>query len=230
MPFRRRRFRRRPWRRRRPYRRRRYGRVQRLRTTRSTGIMLCKQKVLHNEYTLPSGPLPTGQVVKLSFQLEDLQQWGTFANLYDQYKLSGVKVNLLPVNNTNDQVNSGGLFVSSIDLDSDATISTFSDVLQCSNAKVSPWSSAGGMTPWKSIFLKPRAANLLNTGTVDATGAPLFSTSLARRQNWMDMGDRGKTKHHGLVLGWDINGGSGLAQPQPLAICITYYLQFRKVR
>lgn len=229
MPFRKyRKYRRRP-----PYRRRRFYRRKRRvfpRTTAHTGSLTCKQKVLDSSIVIPAGGLPNGHVEKLSFELQDLQQWGTFANLFDQYKLNGVKVDILPTNNTNDITNAGGTFVSSIDLDHDSTISTFSDILQCSNAKTSSWSSAGGLTQRKSCYLRPRAQNLINSGNVDATGAPIWTTSLLSRKVWMDMGDRGKTKFHGLILGWDINGGAGLVADQPVNMIITYYLQFRKVR
>ena len=220
---------RRPRRSRRVFRRRRFTRRRRG-PTRSTGSLTCKQKVLDTSHTIPSGPLPTGLVIKLAFQLEDLEQWGTFSNLFDQYRVNGVKVQLLPVNNTNDATNGGGMFCSSIDLDADSTITTFSAMLQCSNAKTSTWSSAGGLTPYKSIFLKPRIANLINTGTTDAAGNMITSNSLLARGKWIDMADRGKTQMYGLNLGWELNNGNGLVLDQPLTFIYTYYLQFRKVR
>jgi len=226
MPLRKFRFKRRPFRRRRKFYRKRYYK----KTTRSTGALTCKQKVLDSSVIIPAGGLPTGHVVKLDFELQDLQQYSTFNSLFDQYKLNGVKVELLPTNNTNDITNAGGTFVSSIDLDADSSITTFSDILTCSNAKTSAWSSAGGLTSKKTMFLKPRAANLLYSGNVDAQGNAIYTTSLLTRKQWIDMGDRGKTKFHGLILGWDINGGAGLVADQPINMIITYYLQFRKVR
>lgn len=222
---------RRPWRR--PhYRRRRFYRKRRVfpRTSAKTGSLTCKQKVLDSSHIIPAGGLPNGHVVKLAFELQDLQQYNTFNSLFDQYKINGIRVDLLATNNTNDITNAGGTFVSSIDLDSDSSITTFSDVLTCSNAKTSAWSAAGGLTPRKSVFLKPRAANLLYSGNVDAQGNAIYTTSLQSRKEWIDMGDRGKTKFHGLILGWDINGGAGLVADQPINMIITYYLQFRKVR
>ena len=216
--------------RKRPYRKRFYRRRYKKRTTASTGALTCKQKVLDSSVIIPAGGLPNGHVVKLAFELQDLQQYSTFNSLFDQYKLNGVKVQLLPTNNTNDITNAGGNFVSSVDLDADSSITTFSDILTCSNAKTSAWSSAGGLTSRKTMFLKPRAANLLYSGNVDAQGNAIYTTSLQSRKQWIDMGDRGKTKFHGLILGWDINGGAGLVADQPVNMIITYYLQFRKVR
>ncbi len=180
--------------------------------------------------TIPAGPLPTGHVEKLVFELDEVQQYASFSNLFDQYRINAVKVQLLPTSMTNDIQNAGGMFVSSIDLDDDSTITTFSDMLQCSNAKASAWSTAGGMTPYKQLYCKPRVQNLLNSGNVDSTGAPIFTTSLLPRGKWIDMGDRGQTKHYGFNIGWDINGGAGLNSAQQITMIITYYIQFRKVR
>jgi len=212
------------------YRRRRFGRLRRAPVTASTGSLTCKQKVLDTAVAIPAGPLPTGFVSKLIFELDHLQQYSTFSSLFDQYRINAVKIQMLPTANTNDQSNAGGMFVSSIDLDDDTTITTFSDLLQCSNAKASAWSTAGGMTPYKQLYVRPRVQNLLNSGNVDGSGNPIFTTSLLPRGKWIDMGDRGQTKHYGINIGWDINGGLGLNSSQNITIIATYYLQFRKVR
>jgi len=231
MPFRKTYRRRRPYRKKKThYRKRRFGRFRRPPATASTGSLTCKQKVLDSLVAIPAGPLPTGYVQKLVFQLDQLQQYATFSTLFDQYRINACKVQIIPTSNTNDQVNAGGMFCSSIDLDDDTTITTFSDLLQCSNARTSAWSMAGGMTPYKQLYVKPRVQNLLNSGNVDGSGNPIFTTSLLPRGKWIDMGDRGQTKHYGINIGWDINGGLGLNGAQNLTMIVTYYLQFRKVR
>jgi len=142
----------------RAFRRHRYKKrnMRRAKTGVKTGHLSVEQKVLSQSITLPSGPSPTGVVEKIKFEIADIPQFATYSALFDQYRLTGVKVTLLPTTNTNDNTNVGGTFIWSIDLDGDTTITTFDDILQCSNSHTSPWSTAGGMTPYKKMFVRPR--------------------------------------------------------------------------
>jgi len=216
----------RAWRRKRPWIHRRRNK-RRARTGVKTGHLSVEQKVLSQDITLPSGPLPTGYVQKLKFEIAEIPQFSTYSALFDQYRLTGVKVTLLPTTNTNDTANVGGSFIWSIDLDGDTTITTFDDILQCSNSHTSPWSSTGGMTPYKKIFVRPRTRDALVRDICN--NVPVLSTALGDAGQWIDLGDRGMTEHFGINIGWYF-GNAQLNAPQELNMITTYYIKFRKVR
>lgn len=201
--------------------------LRRAKTSVRTGHLKVVQKVLSQDITLPSGPLPTGYVKKLQFEISEIPQFATYSSLFDQYRLTGVKVTLLPTTNTNDTANVGGTFIYSVDLDGDTTITTFDDILQCSNSHTSPWSSTGGMTPYKKLFVRPRTRDALVRDICN--NVPVLSTALGDPHQWIDLGDRGMTEHFGLICGWFF-GNAQLNAPQELNMITTYYIEFRKVR
>lgn len=209
--------------------RRRRGRYShnRPKTGVKTGFLKVIQKVLSQEITLPNTPEPNGIVRKLKFEIADIPQFTTYSQLFDQYRLTGVKVTLLPTTNTNDSGNPGGTFIWSVDLDGDTQISTFDDILQCSNSHTSPWSTTGGMTPYKKMFVRPRTRDALVRDICN--NVPVLSTALGYAKQWIDLGDRGRTEHFGLNIGWFI-GNTQLGSPQEINMVTTYYIQFRKVR
>jgi len=215
-----------------PFRKRRYRKRSGLRnkTSPRTGYLNTQQKVLQTDL-IPAGIAPTGIIKKFSFEAVDIPQWTTFASLFDQYRITGVKMTFLPTTNTNDQNNPGGTFATSIDLDGDSQISSFSDLLQCANTRTSPWSTAGGMTPYKKIFLRPRVHDALITERDPITGQPVsFSNALGFRKQWIDIADKGTTTHYGLNVGWYFGNSALLSNPVELNIMLTYYIQFRKIR
>lgn len=195
-------------------------------TSVKTGYLKVIQKVLTQEL-IPATPSPLGHVVKRKYEISEIPQFNTYSALFDQYRITGVKTTFLPTTNTNDQANVGGTFISSIDLDGDTTITTFDDILQCSNSHTSPWSTAGGMTPFKSVFLKPRNRDALVRDICN--NVPTLSTTLGPRNAWIDLGDRGTTEHYGLITGWYF-GNAQLNVAQELNVVTTYYIEFRKVR
>lgn len=207
---------------RRPRRYRRKMRIKRLPNT-STGYFSVKQKEI-TTLTIPNGPMPTGFVQQIDFSLTNMANIAEYRRLFDQYRLCAVKYTLLPTTNTNDQTNQGMTFCSSIDLDGGVAPTTFPLLLERANSKTSPWSTAGGMTPYKKIYLKPRWANQLVADPT--TGAT--ATGLGNRKQWLDLANP-DVVHHGLHLGW-FNGAATLNAPQIVNVVISYYVQFRKVR
>ena len=210
--------------------RRKRGKYMRAGTSVRTGHLSVQQKVLDTSFELPGGPSPTGIIKKYSFKASDITQFSTMSQLFDQYRINGVKLTFLPTTYSSPTQNQSGTFASSIDLDGDNVITTFPQLLQCSNTHCSPWSGTGGLTPYKSIYLRPRAHDALIT-ELDATGQPsAFSAGLANRKQWLDISDRGETTHYGLNVGWYFGASGLLNEPQELQVIITYYVQFRKVR
>lgn len=210
---------------------RRHSKYVKRGTSIRTGFLNVQQKVLDTSFALEAGPHPTGIIKKYSFQAADLTQWATFASLFDQYRINGIKMSFLPTTATSDAavINPGGTFATSIDLDGDNQITTFPQLLECANTKSTSWTSQGGLTPYKKVFLRPRAHDALIT-SLDATGQPAtFSAGLASRKQWIDVSDRGLTTHYGLNVGWYF-GNALLNADQELNVIVTYYIQFRKVR
>ncbi len=196
-----------------------------------TGFLNVQQKELDTSFVLEAQPTPTGVIKKYNFQAANLTQWSTFASLFDQYRINGIKMTFLPTTAASDATvtNPGATFAWSVDLDGDNQITTFPELLECSNAHTSAWTSQGGLTPYKKIFLRPRAHDALIT-SLDATGQPAtFSNGLAARKQWIDVSDRGLTTHYGLNVGWYF-GNETINFDQHLNVIITYYMQFRKVR
>lgn len=194
-----------------------------------TGFLSVRQKAVQNT-VLPSGPHPNGLLEEYIFQAADIPNFNVYAALFDQYRIKAVSLTFLPTTQTADTVNQGGTFASSVDLDGDLGITTFNQLLECANTKTSPWSTAGGMTPFKKVYLRPRANNAIITSINPATGQPAsFTSQLANPNKWIDMTDKGQTVHYGLNVGWNF-GNNTLNADQDVQIIKTYYIQFRKVR
>jgi len=116
-----------------------------------TGFLNVQQKELDTSFVLEAQPTPTGVIKKYNFQAANLTQWSTFASLFDQYRINGIKMTFLPTTAASDATvtNPGATFAWSVDLDGDNQITTFPELLECSNAHTSAWTSQGGLTPYK---------------------------------------------------------------------------------
>lgn len=210
------------------FRRRRYRRRMRPAASVKTGYISTRQKSVSNQ-VIPAGAYPNGFLREYTFTADQIPQFVAFSSLFDQYRIKAVSMTFLPTTNTDQTVNQGATFASSIDLDGDLSITTFNQLLQCSNTKTSAWSTAGGLTPYKKIYLRPRASNALIT-SLDAAGQPnTFTPALANPKQWLDIADRGRTVHYGVNIGWNF-GTNNLNQAVDVQIITTYYIQFRKVR
>lgn len=220
------------YKRRRPYRRNWLKkRFKKNRVSTRTGHLSIQQKVLSTTTSFAAGNYPTGIIEKYSFTAAATPQWNTLSTLFDQYRINGIKMTFLPTTNSPNSttVNPSATFATSVDLDGDNNITTFDELLQCSNCRTSAWSAQGGLTPYKSVYFKPRTTDIIGK-TFDATGQPTtFSNALGDRKQWIDVSDRGQTPHYGLNVGWYFGDATVLFE-QNLNIVITYYIQFRKVR
>ncbi len=193
-----------------------YGTRRKIKT--STGFLKTKQKVFTN-LTLPT--LLVSANALMTFDISLLPNIVEFQRLFDQYRITGVKIDFLQTTQ-NEPSNPGMVMATSIDLDGGTVPATFNDMLQRSNCKVKPWSSAGGGLPRRSIFLRPRYANeIYRTGVTSAT-------SLGNPKSWLDTSDV-DIPHYGLNIAWNNTTGT-LNYTAEVAVTITYYLEFRKVK
>lgn len=198
------------------------------RPTNRTGFLSVVQKEYFS-YTIPAGPLPNGFVEQLSFNIASLPNFAEYDRLFDQYRIVGVAGQLTPHTNTNDTINPGQSYIQSIDLDG-GPITTYDQILACSNAKQSAWNTAGGMVPTKKWFVKPRFKNNILADPGGAGVPPTYAQTLGNRKAWVDIADGGNTEHYGINFGWRTASPVGLNQPQVVNCNLTFYLQFRKVR
>lgn len=200
--------------------------------TNKTGFLSLRQKEFLT-YVIPAGPLANGHIEQLSFNINSLPNFAALARLFDQYRIVAVAGSLTPHTNTDDTINPGQSYIQSVDLDGGKLIN-YDSILQCSNAKQSPWTTAGGMKPYKKFFLKPRYLNTIIVDPGDPAAVPpvppVYSQALANRKSWIDLADNGMTQHYGMNFGWRTASPVGLNVEQTVNVAITFYLQFRKVR
>lgn len=189
-----------------------------------TGFLSLVQKD-HFNWTIPAGPLPNGYIRQLTFNIAALPNFQELNRLFDQYRIVGVAGSLQPHTNTNDTINPTQSYIQSVDLDG-GLVTQYDQLLACSNAKQSSWSTTGGMVPIKKWFVKPRFLNNI----LQSINPPVYSQTLGNPKAWIDIADAGLTQHYGMNFGWRTASPVGLNVEQVVNCNITYYLQFRKVR
>lgn len=206
----------------------RYGRGV---PTKKTGFLPVKQKTLEKSFVIPAGTYPNGYPVQFAFNIKNLQNLAALTRLFDQYRICGVSVKMFPQTNTDDTTNQALTLGTSIDLDGGA-LTTWNELIQCSNTKITNWSSAGGAVAHRSIYLKPRYRSV---HVVDPTTAPVtFGYNMGATKRWLDLADQGETDHYGLNCIWlpplDNLGNRNLNANMSVTVVETYYVQFRKLR
>lgn len=162
-----RRYRRKP-----AYRRKRI--MKRTRARLAMNVHRFKRKVVLGNIQAYNNGSTFNAAAAFSFKLSDLPQYTDFTNLFDQYKLTGVKLDFIPfADNVSWEVASNGASVAapggplliSVDQD-DATIpASASEMLSRQNVKVVPVGRRHQM------FLRPKYGDIANTTTLaPATG------------------------------------------------------------
>jgi len=199
--------------------------------TKRTGFLPIKQKTLEKSFVIPAGAHPNGYPIQFAFNIKNLQNLPALARLFDQYRICGVSIKMFPQTNTNDTINQSLTLGTSIDLDGGA-LTTWNELIQCSNTKITNWSSAGGAVAHRAIYLQPRYRSV---HVVDPTTAPVtFGYNMGSKKRWLDLADNGETDHYGLNCIWlppfDSAGDRTLNADVSVTVVETYYVQFRKLR
>lgn len=224
-PIRRRAYRRRP-RRKRTWRRKRRTTVPRI--SRSTGFLSTKQKT-ESYVVIPSGTLPGGgHGVGFSFSLADIPQAVTFQKLFDQYRITGVALRMVPMTSTGVTVNPSVRMLSYVDLDDANAPSLYSDVIQRSNVK--DRTIVAGQARPMNAFLRPRWLNAAYATSVVPGGGTGYT--LGKRSTWIDTVDD-QVPHFGMKYFFNTTNNAtpgGLSVPINLLYTITYYIQFRGLK
>lgn len=152
-----------------------------------------------------------------SFELQNVPNASEFTSLYDQYKINGIKWQLLPRGNSADvgtsttQGNQGRIF-SVLDYDDSNAPASFNDMTQYQNVKMTP------NTVTHTRYLKPKFLMDVLSGSVGVTAN-------APRNGWIDC-TNSDVKHRGVKIG--IQAPTNATYTYDLMV--TYYLAFKNVR
>lgn len=162
----------------------------------------------------------------IAFRLQDVPNFTDFTNVYDSYRIRGVKVNLIPMGNVSSSNQPGtptgaaGNYAvrcfSAYDPNNDGVGVTGSTAIQqlqeYQNCKWSPFNRI------HKRYVKPR----VTVTSPDGSGG----INLAGKQPWIQCADSGGTVHYGMPVAID---DSGFATASLLyKIECTYYLQFAR--
>lgn len=207
-----------------PYRRRyktRKAQMRRKRVARGRMSKSKKQPVQYfkrSKFTVASLVVPVGttSLQGVSFTLADLPDYTDFTALYDQYKITGIKVQWLPRGNSSDVLAQGNIsrFFSVIDRDDDATPTSIDQLTQYESCKMTP------STRVHSRYFRPSIRTEIPT-SIGGTG---YSVSGPK---WIDVTNT-NIKHYGIKLaaqGSVAGTGSITYDAQ-----VTMYLAFKNVR
>lgn len=208
---------------------RRYGRrkaIMRSRARMSTVIHKFKRIVNLGTYTATASSLTETPVSKaFSFQLTDMPNVTEYGALYDQYKITGIALRVIPKTSQFQGGTSGstavigyGQVVTCIDFDDAANPTSKDELLQYQNAKVTRSSVL------HKRFIKPR---ILDTIWVNS----LSSGYQAVIPGWVDMANS-NLPHYGIKLWVDAPATAGGTSSSSISydVYATYYFKCKNTR
>lgn len=152
-----------------------------------------------------------------SFELQNIPSASEFTALYDQYKITGIKYQLMPRGNTAEvgssavQGNQCRIF-SVLDYDDSVAPTSIAQLTQYQNLKVT------NSTQTHTRYFKPRFNLDILSGSVGLTGN-------APTTGWIDV-TNADVKHRGLKLAIQ----APPAGTYVYDLLVTYYLMFKNVR
>lgn len=196
-----------------------YANIRRLATKWDNRVYEYKQKIILSQITMSSAHVTN---VAYQFLLNDLPQVSTFTNLYDQYKISWVKLQFIPVN-TQVNINAAASPVSIsycpmaycvIDYDDNTALSVRNDYFQYQNCQFKR------MTNPFTVSFRPHMAVAAYSGT--------FISYTNKMPEWIDCNSP-SVAHYGVKFG--IDAGASAMDTYAAYDCIaTYWVKFRNVR
>lgn len=202
--------------------RKRMGRRRIMRRGRVAGAM----GITWTKKKLVSSVTASGGAQAMEYKLQDCPDNAIFAGLYDQYKITGVKVQIFPQEIVNQYTGgSSGNFVVptitySIDHNDNNTSWSEADLLQRENVKTRLFNKP------LSIFIKPKPL-LIDGG---ATATTFLQPS--KRSFWLathDIDDNiDQTPYYGLKF--IVSNGGGSSQQSFYRVVTTYYVAFKQGR
>lgn len=221
-------------RRRRFYRRKRYNKKRKFGLKKQLKIhgsnhLILKQKRVRNFTLTAATGLP--DVRQTTFQVSDIPQIATLAELFDMYKINGVqwKLTLLQNGDGGSGANTGCqvAIIKDYDGQSGATASTWNELLERSNCKIKNLQAGTTRNSCKA-YITPKIANTVWNGAL-ASGY-----SSPKGKQWLDLGSP-SIPHYSIICGLNpyenaTPGTPGLSGTFVFQVELTYYLTFKQVR
>lgn len=154
--------------------------------------------------------------VGYSFKLNDLPNYTEFTALFDQYKITGIKIRLIP--EQNQQALGVGVFnippiYTVIDYDDDTALTAITDAMQYQNCKIHTTISGSQIVR----FFRPHIAVAAYSGT--------FTSYMNKSMQWIDSASP-DTRHYGFK----IIVAAITTLDTTFSVVATYYLKMRNVR
>lgn len=199
-------------------RRRWQTRAAKARVRRSRMRMAKKRQIVHRfkRAVFYSGSISGSTILDtfggVRFRLVDVPNVTEFTNLFDQYKIDGVKIHFLPRGNTAEVGTNQGIvkFFSAIDYDDITAPGSINDILQYENVKTTR------STQDHSRYIKPKVAGLAYQTAVGNAYMP--------KRGWIDCANT-TVEHYGIK--WALQQLP--AGSQTFDIKVDYYLSFKNV-
>lgn len=202
---------------RRKYPARRRGKIARGRLARPTGVVWIKKKLV-------SSPTASGSPGLMVFRLQDIPDGATYAGLYDQYKITGVKIQFVPQETVN-QLNTGG--------SGNYVVPSITWAAKYSPQSTASWSEADLLcrsNAKTTLFNKPVSEYVRVRPEVETEGTsiqmPFRKSMWINTHNYADEIDN--TAHYGLD--YFIGNGGASSQQTYFRIITTYYISFKSPR
>lgn len=158
----------------------------------------------------------TDNFASLKFNLSQLPQYTEFTQLYDQYQIKGVRVELIPQFDSANMASTSSTNIinqnySVLDYDDVGIPTSMDTIMQYQNVRRCP------STKVMKRFLKPKVAT------------QVYSTALttnysSKRNVWLDC-NQPDTEHYGMKFGFTKSSNA-----QKYSLRVIYYLAFKNVR
>lgn len=192
------------------------------------GYMSVAQKTPCVGTSIGPGAFPaTGIVKNTSFTIDTIPNLAAYRKLFDQYRISKVKMVFTSVTNPHTSGNQSYNLSIVSDIDG-GTIANYDDLLSFSSCKTySVDEQRTRITKW----ITPKVQNLISGGPNIAGTKQVLANQIGSNR-WIDFGlypdAAGNIPHYGVK--WGFMGTGPLNNASFWDIDITYYLQFRQVR
>ncbi len=194
-------------------------RMMRIPRNPALGYLRCKQTHPF-QYTVQAGQQAVETPYSFAFALANCPQSPTFHDLFDSYRIRGVKVKAMPLTNSSPGANNVYTMLSSIDYDDD-THATVNQLINRANVRTNIISPNGGHRQTFQWSVVPRYQTMVYetaTGTGYTQGA---------KKAWLNTQDA-KVPHFGLKIVWDTD--TLLNSPVIWQFYVTYDLEFKSIK
>lgn len=190
------------------------------------GVVFWKEKV-QRTYPMATNIGTTTWTDLFKFKLSDLANSGNFQNMWDYYRITGIKATFYPMSNAVPVDSAAGLqaylnaqIACKVDLDGGAPWASWANALEA-NARVRQFT---GNYPVHCYVKAPK----LNYRAAESTSQPtqnVITFPSGHKQNWVDM-RYDDAEYHGMQVAVHNPPNTATANSE-LQVVFTYYLAFK---